>query len=230
MKNELWRIIAGLGAAFGVPWLFLIVVPYLRMASAEPFAYTEEEGMSVAAYPDPQSGQFGESDYGAIIYAREGCAYCHTQVVRPTYAGADMWRLGPETDDPERRASWGGRAGQSLDRETRPQDFAGETYAYLGYQRIGPDLANVGWRITDREWHHRHLYDPQSMSLETKESVMPPFRHLYEKAPEGVIGGTGSNAIELKDGTIIIPTDKANALVDYLLSRKKDQKLPGSGS
>jgi cytochrome c oxidase cbb3-type subunit 2 len=217
MKDDLWRIMAGLGAAFGVPWLLLIVLPYLRMASAEPVPYAEDAGSEVAAYPDPQIYQTGESDFGAKIYASEGCAYCHTQVVRPTYAGADMWRPG-----------WGGREEDGLARETRPQDYAGEEYAYLGYQRIGPDLANVGSRFPDREWHHRHLYDPQAMSLETRDSVMPSFRHLYKKAPAGVSGTAGSNAIELKDGTVIVPTDKANALVDYLLSRKKDQKLPGS--
>ena len=94
MKDDLWRIMAGLGAAFGAPWLLLIVLPYLRLASAEPIPYAEDAGAEVAAYPDPQVYQTGESDFGSKIYAREGCAYCHTQVVRPTYAGADMWRPG----------------------------------------------------------------------------------------------------------------------------------------
>ena len=55
---------------------------------------------------------------------------------------------------------------------------------------------------------HRHLYDPKSIDV---DSGMPAFLHLYEKDPYG---------------RGLVPTGKAEALVDYLLSLKKDQKLP----
>lgn len=227
MRNDLWRILAGLGAAFGLPWLLLVVAPYLKLSAAEPVPYEGEEAPAYVGYPDPNMNRYGESDYGAEIYGREGCAYCHTQVVRPTYAGPDMWRVG-----------WGGREGQQ--RETQPGDFAGENFAYLGYQRIGPDLANVGTRIgerlkkeeselTDRQWHHLHLYAPRQME---NYSVMPSYRHLYRKVPAA--GRESGKALPLdakfapEEGFVIVPTDKAEALVDYLLSRRKDTPLPES--
>ena len=227
MRNDLWRIFAGLGAAFGVPWLFLVVVPYLRLTAAEPVAYSADEESAFVGYPDPNMVRFGESDYGAKIYGQEGCAYCHTQVVRPTYAGPDMWREG-----------WGGRKGQI--RETRPGDYLGEGYAYLGYQRIGPDLSNVGTRIaqrlkdgesemSDRQWHHLHLFAPRQLE---EYSIMPSFSHLYKKVPAS--GRESGEALPLEgkfapeEGFVIVPTPEAEALVDYLLSRRKDTPLPNS--
>ena len=130
-------------------------------------------------------------------HAAEGCVYCHTQVIRPTYAGPDMWRPG-----------WGGREADGLARETQPMDYTLEEVAPLGYQRIGQDLSNVGHRITTRELMHQHLYDPKSLD---PDSGMPAYLHLYKKSPYG-------------EG--LVPTPKAEALVDYLLSLKKDQPVP----
>ncbi|NNE92535.1 MAG: c-type cytochrome [Verrucomicrobiales bacterium] len=193
-RKQLWKLLSGLGLAFGVPWFLMILIPYFQQATASPVPYSEEEGVDgFTVYPDPSYGTVGASDYGLKIYEREGCAYCHTQVVRPTYAGPDMW-LG-----------WGG--GPETARETRPQDFAGEAFAHLGYQRIGQDLSNVGTRST-REELHRVLSDPGSVST---GSAMPSYRHLYRKTDSGWA-----------------PTGDAEALVDYLLSRKKDQPLPDS--
>ena len=198
-SNTFWKLIGGLAAAFFVPWLLLVVVPFVSMSNAAPVAYSAEDEMEggILEYPTRSEQTAGSSDYGRQVYAAEGCAYCHTQMVRPTYAGPDMWRPG-----------WGGREEDGLARETRPQDYINETYAPLGYQRIGQDLSNVGHRITDRETMHRHLYDPKSIDV---DSGMPAYKHLYKPNPYG-------------EG--VIPTGRAEALVDYLLSLKKDQKLP----
>ena len=153
----------------------------------------------LVAYPDRTLQRHGASDYGRSVYAAEGCAYCHTQVVRPTYAGPDMWRPG-----------WGGRDEEGFARETQPQDYANEGFALLGYQRIGQDLSNVGYRITTEEEMHRHLNNPTSIK---RDSGMPAFRHLYNPSATG-------------EG--YVPTPKAEALVDYLLSLKKDQPLPAA--
>jgi hypothetical protein len=219
MKNQLWSILAGLGVSFGIPWLLLIVVPYLRMAGAAPVPYAASDEMGgVLNYPDPQTLRFGESDFGARLFAGEGCAYCHTQVVRPTYAGADLWREG-----------WGGRDAEGLARETRAQDYAGEGYAALGYQRIGPDLANAGYRNRDREWQLRHLYNPRIVS---PNSLMPSFKHLFREVLAA--GRESGSALKLEgrfappEGFVVVPTSKANALVDYVMSRRKDAKLPAS--
>ena len=218
MRNDLWKQFSWLGVAFGFPWLFLVLVPYVRLSTAEPVPYAESDEAGFVAFPDPNMVKAGASDYGAKIYGQEGCAYCHTQMVRPTYAGPDMWRPG-----------WGGREEEGLARETRPEDYVGEGFAYLGYQRIGPDLANVGGRITDREWLHAHLYEPRSV---TPETIMPAFKHLYKKVPAS--GRENGTALKLEGkfapeaGFAIVPTPEAEALVDYLISRKKDAKLPAS--
>ena len=227
MRNDLSKLLLGLALAFGAPWLLLVVGPYLKLSAADAVPYAEGEESPYVGYPDPNMSRAGESDFGAEVYSREGCAYCHTQVVRPTYAGPDMWREG-----------WGGRTSEGQIRETRPGDFLGEGYAQLGYQRIGPDLSNVGTRIadrlaaaeselTDREWHHLHLYAPRQVQ---DYSVMPSFRHLYEKVPAA--GREGRVALPLEgrfapeEGYVIVPTAEAEALVDYLLSRRKATPLP----
>lgn len=197
MKVHFWKLIVGLALCFFMPWSLLVMRPYLAEARDQPVPYApadEVEGLS--AYPDRVTLRFGESDYGSKVYAAEGCAYCHTQTVRPSYAGPDMYRV-----------NWGGREDKGLARETRPEDFTGEDFAFLGYQRLGQDLANLGHRITKREDMHRHLYDPKSFD---PDSGMPAYRHLYRKSESGKM----------------VPTERADALVDYLLSRKKDAKIP----
>ncbi|MEM1441084.1 MAG: cbb3-type cytochrome c oxidase subunit II [Verrucomicrobiota bacterium] len=201
MKSDTFlKLLGGLGIAFILPWVFLILIPFVSASNAEPIPYGEEEEVEggVVVYPDKIFYKNGASDYGRQIYAAEGCAYCHTQVIRPTYAGADMWRPG-----------WGGRDEEGLARETQPMDYTLEEVAPLGYQRIGPDLANVGHRITTKEEMHQQISDPTSID---PNSGCPPYLHLYKKSPYGKAE--------------LVPTGKAEALVDYLLSLKKDQPLP----
>ena len=212
--KELKRFTIGLGVAFGLPWLLLVMIPWAKMNGFRPVAYGDADGeVEAPAFP---TGKSGHAMRGYRVYAEEGCTYCHTQMVRPTYAGSDMWRPG-----------WGGREEEGLQRETRPRDFVGEKYAFLGVHRVGPDLSNVGWRKTDEAWHHLHLYNPRSISA---GSVMPSYGHLYEV--KSVEGGGSDNALELSGedapeaGFEVVPTTEARALVDYILSLKKDYKVP----
>ena len=61
---------------------------------------------------------------------------------------------------------------------------------------------------------------------------MPSFRHLYEKVP--ATGREGRLALPLEgrfapeEGYVIVPTSDAEALVDYLISRRKATKLPAT--
>lgn len=94
---------------------------------------------------------------GREIYAREGCAYCHTQQVR--YVNNDVERFGAAT------LAW----------ET--------TYDYphlWGTRRIGPDLARESG-VRREDWQLAHLYDPRAI---VPASVMPAFPHLFEGAPD----------------------------------------------
>ncbi len=94
---------------------------------------------------------------GRKIYAREGCAYCHTQQIR--YVAADVGRFGRAT-------------------------LAWETifdYPHLwGTRRIGPDLSRES-SVRSGDWQLSHLYAPRTL---VTDSVMPPFPWLFDGAPD----------------------------------------------
>jgi mono/diheme cytochrome c family protein len=94
---------------------------------------------------------------GRAVYAREGCAYCHTQQIR--YTEADINRFGAPT------LAWEGQF-----------DFP----HLWGTRRIGPDLARAG-ATRSRDWHLLHLYSPRSV---VPLSIMPAYRSLFDGAPD----------------------------------------------
>jgi len=88
---------------------------------------------------------------GRDIYIREGCANCHSQMIRPFRS---------ETE----------RYGQySLAAES-----VWDHPFLFGSKRTGPDLARVGGRYTD-EWHRVHLTNPRDV---VPESNMPSYPWL----------------------------------------------------
>lgn len=136
---------------------------------------------------------------GRQLYIEYGCIYCHSQQVRDPVAGADA-KLG-----------WGP--------PSRPSDYIYDKPHLLGTSRTGPDLSNVGSRQPSRDWHHLHLYSPRDV---VDWSIMPAFRFLYSEvtsqdAPvEGALQKPGENE------TWLIPSEEAEALVDYLTALKRD--------
>ena len=114
------------------------------------------EQTATMAPPNPLRLTVAE-ERGRAIYAREGCAYCHTQQIR--YTDADIERFGSPT------LAW----------ETRFD------YPHLwGTRRIGPDLARAGGTRTEN-WHYVHLYAPRSVA---PLSVMPSYAALFEGSPD----------------------------------------------
>jgi len=139
-------------------------------------------GEQIAAMSPPSPLPLTRSaERGRAVYAREGCAYCHTQQVR--YLERDTRRFGPAT------LAW----------ETRLD------YPHLmGTRRIGPDLSREsGVRTTD--WHLLHLFDPRAV---VPDSVMPPYRTLFDDAPDR-------------------PRQDARDLVAYLESLGRARELAG---
>jgi len=138
------KFILGLVAAFGLPWLLLIVIPFGKMSSLEPVHFDEDKDGITGVY---ESSQVGRVAKGSEVYGANGCYVCHTQVIRPTYAGTDMWR-----DD------WAGQKKNADDKDTRresnPFDYAREDniagIAHIGLNRVGQDLSNVGYRLEAR--------------------------------------------------------------------------------
>ena len=76
-------------------------------------------------------------------------------------------------------------------------------------------------------WHHRHLYSPRSITL---ESNMPAYRVLYEK--RRISGERAADALNLNaadappEGWEIVPTYDAKCLVAYLMSLDQSHDLP----
>lgn len=208
--------ILALITSFGLPWLCLIVLPAIQYQSLAPVPYDKDKDGIDGDYPRaPVNGQ------GKLVYVREGCVQCHTQMIRPPQLALDGWRRG-----------WG------EDQEARPavpvrsntlRDYLGEKVAPLGIQRLGPDLANYGWRAPAREVIHQMLFAPRSLH---DWSNMPAFKALYtvRKAQ----GPAANKALKLpakfapEAGYEVVPTPEAEALVDYLLSLKKAYPLPAS--
>lgn len=107
--------------------------------------------------PEYLLGLTASEQRGRAIYAREGCAYCHTQQIR--YTDADIDRFGSPT------LAW----------ETQFD------YPHLwGTRRIGPDLARAG-ATRSEDWHFAHLYSPRAV---VPLSVMPAYRSLFDGAPD----------------------------------------------
>ena len=93
---------------------------------------------------------------GRQIYAREGCAYCHTQQIR--FVEADIERFGAAT------LAW---------------EDSMETPHMLGTRRIGPDLSRAANTRTD-QWHLAHLFAPRSV---VPRSIMPSYPKFFDGTP-----------------------------------------------
>lgn len=133
---------------------------------------------------------------GRAIYVSEGCAYCHTQQVRPLAADAIFGR------------------------PSAAGDFAYQTPELLGSERTGPDLSNVGARQASDVWQYIHLYDPRAV---VPQSIMPSFRWLFRtvaEAPAGVQPVPLPAPYAPATG-VVVPGEDAQALVAYLLSLRQ---------
>ncbi|MFO1484284.1 MAG: cbb3-type cytochrome c oxidase subunit II [Verrucomicrobiaceae bacterium] len=210
--------ILGIAVAFGLPWLCLIVVPTLKYQKLAPVAYDKDKDGVEGFYPPaPINGQ------GQLVYIREGCNQCHTQMIRPVQLGLDGWYKGWGQDQEGRPAA--------PVRPTVLRDYLGEKYALLGVQRVGPDLANYGWRAPSAADLHQHLYAPRSVQ---DWSTMPSYHHLYKV--QKVQGPASERALKLPKkfappaGYEVVPTPEADRLVEYLLSLKKDHPIPGQSA
>jgi cytochrome c oxidase cbb3-type subunit 2 len=139
---------------------------------------------------------------GRQVFASNGCDYCHTQQVRPL---------------PEDKV---------FGRPSAPGDFTYQTPELLGSERTGPDLTNVGNSKPSDVWQYIHLYDPRAVE---PHSIMPNFKFLFREVrtvPPGETAVPVPAAFAPKNGDKVIPTQKAKALVAYLLSLKQ-APIPG---
>ncbi|MFL5576960.1 MAG: cbb3-type cytochrome c oxidase subunit II [Gemmatimonadaceae bacterium] len=156
--------------------------------------------------PPPQLAPYtAEQMRGRGVYIANGCLYCHSQQVRdPAY-----------TTDVDR--GWGTRA-------SVPADFVYDRPYLVGTMRTGPDLLNVGIRLPDANWHLIHLYQPRSV---TPWSIMPSFPYMFAIRDSATLE-PGDRVVNVAGryapprGKVVVAGPDAVALVDYLLSLKRD--------
>jgi cytochrome c oxidase cbb3-type subunit I/II len=102
---------------------------------------------------------------GRQVYISEGCAACHTQMIRPF-----LWEVA--------------RYGEV----SSADDSAGDRPSLWGSRRIGPDLARTAG-THDAGWHLRHLIEPRTVAF---ASTMPSYRHLIDERIAIAGGGEAS--------------------------------------
>ncbi|MGJ8671334.1 hypothetical protein [Rubritalea sp.] len=229
----------GLAASFALPWLVMVAVPYATMRNVEIPQFDEVDDGKTGSYAPVKAGRTGN---GSAIYGAEGCAQCHSQLSRPTYAGNDLGR--PNLAGIQKDPNLG-----DTRRESLLWDYTGEEFAWIGETRIGPDLGNYGRRMeiqaaeentkiatalgvkveelkAEQKYNTEkavfaHLYNPRS---DNDDSVCPSNQHMFKVVP--VYGQGYENALASSGDEQIIAKPKALALTSYLLNLKRDSEVP----
>jgi cytochrome c oxidase cbb3-type subunit II len=199
----------GLFATMACSWTGFVLAPQLQLGGLTQTNTVVVGDALTQTYPLPLPG---EAHAGAEVYRANGCAACHTEIVRSPVRPPDP-DLGPDI-----QRNWGVR--RSL-----AEDYLFEQPVMLGSQRIGPDLANFG-RRSDTNGIYLRLYDP---GLITHGSVMPPFRFLFEIRKIGLFPSPEALVLPDQDapptGYEVVPSAQARALAAYLLSLRQDGYL-----
>jgi cytochrome c oxidase cbb3-type subunit II len=196
--------------AFLFTWFGLVVFPWLELGHLPPI---QEEG-STDITPWDSSGA---AHAGEHVYAANGCAYCHTQQVRPASSGSDIIRGWGTAKDAD---------GKDVTRRSYPRDYIWQGQTFLGVSREGADLSNVAQRFPTAAGLYSYLYDPYALNA---HSSMPAYRFLF--VTQKISGQPSQDALVVPDadappaGYEIVPTAQAKSLVAYLLSLKKGYHL-----
>ncbi len=209
--NKLSVIITGILVTIAFSWAGLVLTSHVQLGALE--HHVDE--LSGDSFPPPRAGI---ARRGKKTYQELGCVACHTQQVRRP-RDEETWRL-PYGYAGDIERGWG-------ERQSVARDYIRDEVVLLGTRRVGPDLMTVGGREDTREWHHRHLYDPR---INTPGSTMPSYSFLYKT--RAVDDDPSPRALDLPEGFgapagyEVLPTPRADALVQYLLSLRMDYELP----
>lgn len=198
IKNGFFFFI-GLLAAFVIGWGGLVLGSHKQLGSLAPY-YDDSESASYPARPP------GLAARGQLVYADLGCAACHTQQVRRPDFGSDKDR------------GWG-------DRQSVARDYIHQSRPQLGALRVGPDLANLAGRKPsppDAEDLYKLLY--------AGSELHPSFKFLFDDRK--IVGQRSDQALRLigklapTAGHEVVPTERAQTLVAYLLSLNTPYEYP----
>ncbi|MBI5766580.1 MAG: cbb3-type cytochrome c oxidase subunit II [Verrucomicrobia bacterium] len=200
MKNG-FVFFAGLFGSIALSWGGLVLGSHKQLGGLAPFF---DEGDSTS-YPNRPPGVAAR---GQLVYADLGCASCHTQQVRRPDVGADQAR------------GWG-------ERQSVARDYIFQLRPQLGASRIGPDLTNLAGRkpsAPDADDLMKLLY--------AGSELHPAYGFLFENRP--IVGERSAVALKLTGaltpapGREIVPTERAQSLVAYLLSLNNTYDYPES--
>lgn len=198
--NRTFLVILGAFLTIAFSLSGLVLIPNWQFQEHKPVVNPRDGSQ----YPAPY---YGLALQGRDVYVDQGCAYCHTQQVRPKGYGGDI------------RRNWGNR-------RTVARDYMYEYPILLGTMRTGPDLANIGARQPARDWHYLHLYNPQITSA---GSVMPRYQYLFRAVKAGELVPAGAIPLPAAfqaEGTHIVPTARGEQLVEYLRAQNRTFPLP----
>ncbi len=210
-------IFVGLFATIACTWTGFILGPQMQLGDLTSTNTVVVGDALPQSYPVAQAGS---THQGAEVYRANGCAACHTQVVRPLQQGSDI-----------NLHHWGARRSVA-------EDYLFETPVMIGSVRVGPDLANVGRKFVidtndmNLDGVYLRLYDPELVASQSgangsrNATVMPSYRYLFEKRKIGFF--RSPDAVHLPDQDAppadceIVPTDDAKALAHYLINLKQE--------
>ena len=199
-------------SSLALSFMGLVLGGYIQLSDlTQTTENLDEKGNPMEGDPIFPRKLSGVAQQGKAVYADLGCAYCHTQQARRLGLGSDIER------------NWGRRA-------TVARDYVTQERALLGSLRIGPDLMTIGERQPDANWHHLLLYNPKSVL----EGLAPKPRYPFLYKVQKIDGAPSSRALKFEPDSIyapeegyeVVPTRRAEVLVDYLLSLKLDYSLP----
>jgi mono/diheme cytochrome c family protein len=187
--------------------LLVVVASALRLIGVSAM----EQGVVKRPISDPM---------GAQVYAAQGCAMCHTQLIRRDPQGTDLQR---ELD-----------AGIEQVRVSEIEDWSasmGESSVHMGEVSIGPDLFNLVEKLETRpdvqtggvsDWLYLHLYNPRDARLRHPYSVCPSLADDFILQPMRK-NQKSEDALSVlaPSGMEVIPSEKIKHLVTYLLSLKR---------
>jgi cytochrome c oxidase cbb3-type subunit 2 len=197
MKNG-FVFFLGLFGALALSWGGILLANR-QLGALAPY-YDDTESKS---FPDQQPGVAAR---GQLVYADLGCAACHTQAVRRPDFGSDQAR------------GWG-------ERQSVARDYIFQARVQLGTARLGPDLTNLAGRkptAPDAEDLLKLLY--------TGQGAMPAYKFLFDERP--IVGEQSAKALKFTGqlaaapGREIVPTERAQSLVAFLLSLNNPYDYP----
>ena len=199
-------------SALALSFIGLVLSSYIQLGSlTQTTENLDEKGNPIDGDPLFPRKLPGIAQQGKAVYADLGCFYCHTQQVRRPDYGADIER------------GWGKRV-------TVARDYVTQERALIGNLRIGPDLMTIGERQPAANWYHQLLYNPKSVLDGPSTKPSYPFLYKVQKidrvpSPNAVVFEPDSRYAP-EEGYEVVPTKRAEALVEYLLSLKLDYSLP----